>query len=65
MENRVYPYRHVVGPPVAALREERRGMVKVHTIPLECGHTVDRQVGAPVPAKTRCEHCPPTTMIGV
>lgn len=62
MENRVYPYRHVIGPPEPAAPVGNAPQVKY---PLECGHTVTRPATAPAQRKARCESCPPTTMIGV
>lgn len=62
MENRVYPYRHIVGPPTAAPSSGGAQRVKY---PLECGHTAERPATAPAPRKVRCETCPATTMIGV
>lgn len=62
MENKVYPYRQVVGlsTPTAPV-----GNAPQVEYPLECGHSVTRPAASPVPRKVRCERCPATTMIGV
>lgn len=61
-QNKVYPYRHIIGPPIAAPSTGGAAQVRY---PLECGHTVTRSASSPVPAKARCETCPPTITIGV